>query len=304
MWFGATAAEHLHRRRRWSVHSVFDSSANLRLEPDAPSVAPALIHVGALAVEAPFGINLPEPVWPAWRRYLHGTSRHGRLVRGEWDPAAGRFTGAATLTLGPSWRERVGDSTVPASTSVSPSALLGHPSPAVAVLASGIVMGSDAANVLDRLRIAFDGLLDGRVDAATWLLGRGPGLTPSGDDILIGMLGALHRAALPARSADAAAALHRLLDTSEPTTDVSAAYLRDACRGRFAAPLRRVLLASTPAETVARLTTLRAIGHTSGADTILGLAAAADRLRGVSLPSARTTPHTTPQTTASRPWAA
>lgn len=290
MWVGATAAEHLRRRRRWRVHSLFASSANLRLEPDASGPAPALIHIGAGAVEAPFGIDVTAADWRAWRSRLHGAS-----ARGDWDPVRGRLGGVAPLDLGARWREATGDSTVPALPSAA-SVAVQPPAPVVAVHASGLPVGSDAATVLDRVRTAFDGLLAGGTDAATWLLGRGPGVTPSGDDVLVGMLGVLHRTGLPGRSADAAASLRERVTADPVTTDVSIAYLDDACRGRFASPLRRVLLAADPAEGVARLAALRTMGHTSGADTILGLAIAVDALRHLPAPS--------PHTPRSHTWAA
>lgn len=298
MWVGATAADHLRRRHRWSVHSVFDASANLCLEADARDAAPTLLHVGCSDVRSPFGIDLPEPVWRAWRRYLRASPRGG-AVRGNWDPVRGRFSGGAPLSIGPRWADAVGDSTV--AVSPSPSLVPGHPSPSAAILTSGILAGSDPTTMLAAVRAAFEGLLAGRADAVTRLLGRGPGLTPSGDDVLIGMLGVLHRAGLPGRSADAVAALHRLLETSQLTTDVSIAYLRDACRGRLAGPLRRVLRATDADDAATFLATLRAVGHTSGADTILGLAVAVEGLRGLSLPSSHTS---SAHTTRSHPCAA
>lgn len=115
-----------------------------------------------------------------------------------------------------------------------------------------------------------------RVRAVRFLIGRGLGLTPSGDDALIGCGIALHLADGPSgRAAAFDRALAHVLDTrSDATTAVSAAYLAaygagfanpivrelvDAVRGRDAAAAERVL---------ARI---MRIGHTSGADTLLGL---------------------------------
>jgi len=123
------------------------------------------------------------------------------------------------------------------------------------------------------------------------VLGLGPGLTPSGDDVTAGLL-LMSRALLVAGAGRrfmelellcrniSAAARHR-------TTVVSGALLREAAQGRAAAPVVRAarLLAGTlPGET-SRVTRARArtvfeellaIGHHSGPDLATGMLAAAD----------------------------
>jgi Protein of unknown function (DUF2877) len=109
------------------------------------------------------------------------------------------------------------------------------------------------------------------------LIGVGPGLTPSGDDLIVGFLAGLWSTAgdHPARrgfldglcAAVAGAAVH--------TTDISRAYLTHAARGHFAQPL--VTLAARLAEGAdldrvhrATMAALR-VGHTSGAGGVSGL---------------------------------
>ena len=114
--------------------------------------------------------------------------------------------------------------------------------------------------------------------AAARLLGRGPGLTPSGDDVLAGFLtGAaafgLDAAAL--REATAALAPAR-------TTALSAALLWHAARGECIDELAAVAAAMTsqrrrgqqPAGGAVRR--LLSVGHTSGAALALGLVIAAE----------------------------
>lgn len=132
----------------------------------------------------------------------------------------------------------------------------------------------------------------------TNLIGSGPGLTPSGDDVLSGAL-------LTLRSAGELAAVDRLDRAMEPllpaTTSLSAALLRAAAAG-YAAPEVVALVdllargpepmdhhdmgvspgPSTPATTSAipwqsigsALERVLAIGHTSGSDLVAGIAGA------------------------------
>lgn len=104
------------------------------------------------------------------------------------------------------------------------------------------------------------------------LIGLGPGLTPSGDDMLTGALAALY-------SNQKLLALNRyplILPDFQSlltlTTSVSCSYLDSAARGQFSTPLVRLmgrLAHSRDSETAIR--DLLGHGHTSGADTLLGL---------------------------------
>ncbi|MFW6773837.1 DUF2877 domain-containing protein [Nocardioides sp. CPCC 205120] len=132
------------------------------------------------------------------------------------------------------------------------------------------------------------------VDAPA-LLGRGPGLTPSGDDLCAGAL-LVHRL-LGTRGTDEAVAT--LLERAEGrTTTPSVLLLRAAGEGRAAAPVRRAVEALLAdhvelGELEAALDGLLALGHTSGADLAAGLRAG---LTAVAAPPAagptheRTTP--------------
>jgi Protein of unknown function (DUF2877) len=105
--------------------------------------------------------------------------------------------------------------------------------------------------------------------AVAGLLGRGPGLTPAGDDVLAGfVLGAR------AFGLDAAGVLAEVAATAPArTTAVSAALLWHAARGECVDEVAAVL-ADPSGPTVARL--LR-VGHTSGAALATGLSTAALR---------------------------
>jgi Protein of unknown function (DUF2877) len=113
----------------------------------------------------------------------------------------------------------------------------------------------------------------------TRLIGWGEGLTPAGDDFLIGLLAgldALPTADAPRRECRAAVA-STVMAQRQRTTPIAAHSLRLAAAGHHAAPLldlRQALLADADLGRVDR--TMRAalaIGATSGADTVSGLLA-------------------------------
>jgi hypothetical protein len=110
-------------------------------------------------------------------------------------------------------------------------------------------------------------------------VGRGPGLTPSGDDVLLGMLtvltsGAAGPAAVPVAS--------RLIGAFAPlqhsTPDVSRHLLNQAARGlpgRALHELGKALWEGAPDDVLSdALQSVLDTGYTSGADACLGLAAA------------------------------
>jgi hypothetical protein len=118
--------------------------------------------------------------------------------------------------------------------------------------------------------------------AAAALVGRGPGLTPSGDDALVGVLAALHRVG----PRDVSAGPLRLLRSAlQPllarTTPISAHYLRLALQGDFGEHLAGLVDAIGPCGTVDldRVARVRSAGATSGADALVGVVAGLHLLR-------------------------
>lgn len=117
-----------------------------------------------------------------------------------------------------------------------------------------------AGFVADRLR-------DGRIDAqvARDLIGRGPGLTPLGDDVLAGWL-AMHRAAgVPTGDVDDVVREH-----AARTTLLSATLLDCAQHGEVLPEYAAWLRALGTAEEPARVRALHRVGATSGAGLHLG----------------------------------
>ncbi|WP_067462968.1 DUF2877 domain-containing protein [Actinomadura macra] len=124
------------------------------------------------------------------------------------------------------------------------------------------------------------GDLAGAVEAAERIVGLGPGLTPSGDDILSGLLVALRLVGGAVRDGGAAVRLADWLgaavtaDAGTRTTALAATLLHCAMAGGAGGEVASVLRAvagheqATPA-----VRRLLAVGHTSGADLAWGVLA-------------------------------
>jgi len=135
------------------------------------------------------------------------------------------------------------------------------------------------ARLVDRLGAALAGpsrITRGngrRVESAVGaLLGRGPGLTPFGDDVLAGALVTLRAVGAD----DAAVALSEAVLAGAPTTTfVSGALLWHAARGECVPELAALFRAMEIGRDLnaARAAVLR-LGHTSGAGLLHGVAAA------------------------------
>ena len=122
---------------------------------------------------------------------------------------------------------------------------------------------------------------DATTSALLGLVGYGPGLTPSGDDAILGLLCVLKRGHEPYDTSHLAASLAPLLHR---TTAVSIHQLRRAIAGSFPAAVSAVTEAATRmagasdvrargASLAAAVETLMGLGATSGADTIAGVLA-------------------------------
>ncbi|MET7327787.1 DUF2877 domain-containing protein [Nonomuraea sp. NPDC005650] len=122
------------------------------------------------------------------------------------------------------------------------------------------------------------GWLLGAVTAAEQLVGLGPGLTPSGDDVLAGLLVTL-------RHLGAAAGAERAIwladwlaatvtfDARTRTTPISATLLHCAARGEASPEVTAVLRGITGAQALEpALRRLHRLGHTSGSDLAQGVA--------------------------------
>lgn len=113
--------------------------------------------------------------------------------------------------------------------------------------------------------------LDAALEAASLLIGRGHGLTPSGDDMLLGCCTGLALGGHAQWAHELAAGV----DLAR-TTEVSAAYLAAFAEGHVNPQIRELAAAAAAGEGARMrrvLEGIRRIGHTSGADMLVGLAA-------------------------------
>jgi Protein of unknown function (DUF2877) len=99
------------------------------------------------------------------------------------------------------------------------------------------------------------------------LVGLGPGLTPSGDDFLVGALAALD--ALAQTNMHAALG-HAVVAAADRTSPMSASFLRAAAAGHIGENLHMMVAAIVTGDADAAVAAAARIGHTSGWDALAG----------------------------------
>lgn len=257
------AARVLERDAPCSVHSVFDHLLNVRVGDDLLLLAPA---DRTEAGDCPFGAALAPSEWQRLDDGLRACTLPGSW---SWSRADGTFTagGATVLAMPPaSWSVAAAEPLPRLRGPVTLRMPADAPVP-------GLLEGHDVETALAAVRGARTALAGDRPFAdVRWLLGRGPGLTPSGDDVLVGLLAGL--SATGRLCAETVLRLAEVLDRHgrELTTEVSVAYLRCAARGEFARPVGEVVRAlDEHRDSVPAVSRLLGHGHTSGADLLWGL---------------------------------
>lgn len=251
------------------LHSVFSNAVILR-------AGARLVTCTASAISAPNGVEMAAADL-AHLRVLYESSPASGLT---WDDARcvqRTASGDAVLAAMPL---RIFDATVPD---------IGFDAVRVGLppLLERLVVTHPATGIGDewpalvadrRLTRAVDSLLKYTLgDPVLYWIGRGPGLTPSGDDIVVGMIAAM--ASVRAVNAVPLAEMGDELEAAVRgrTTDVSAEYLYYACRSMAIGALCDLLSAlgrSDPVGVRLAVDRLRRYGHTSGMDHLLGLIAA------------------------------
>ena len=225
----------------------------------AATVQEASLHIGQLQVDW-LGARIWEPCpdWDTLRCYQNNVASRLRLLQAR----AGQVQQPTRLP----------DSFEPAPGCGSASDKVGHLFTQRNCTAAWMAGLRQAA--LD-LRAGWDGDLARLQEGATRLAGLGSGLTPAGDDFLIGvMLWAWLAHSAPCDFC------RTIIEAAAPrTTLLSAAFLRSAARGECSAAWHRWLtvLASGPDDELDAATRLvLSYGATSGADTLAGLLWMAD----------------------------
>ena len=157
---------------------------------------------------------------------------------------------------------------------------LGHDSDPITAIA-GARPELVANGGLDGVRLLLAALGDGQpetaADAARILTGRGPGLTPDGDDLLAAAVAATIAFESPTGMKPEAARVLRsallVRDLAERTGALSASLLRHAAGGQVIDPVRSLLdLAAERATWGRALARLERIGHGTGGTYALGCA--------------------------------
>lgn len=248
------------------VHSAFARTVNLELD-DLGNSGWVSLH-GPGPIPAPFGIACERqpatagleglPVWVE----AHAVVLGARL-RISLDGATVSETLLPTPTV------------LPSLSGCLTRALAGGAAgllPATAALLTGSAMPTDpltdaASPALARLCAATSARdVTGCLAAALPLLGLGPGLTPAGDDCLVGWLAGAWTASAEGRGLVGAMGRRLLALATDRTGPLSHAFLAAAVTGAAAEPLRGFALAPDDA----RLADLLALGATSGADLLAG----------------------------------
>jgi uncharacterized protein DUF2877 len=105
--------------------------------------------------------------------------------------------------------------------------------------------------------------------AVQGLIGLGPGLTPSGDDVLTGALALLQACRETRIHADLA---RTILAMAALTSPLSASFLRAAAAGHVAEHLYDAATSAVAGDAGATVAALRGVGHSSGWDMLAGIA--------------------------------
>jgi hypothetical protein len=257
------------------IHSVFDQACNIRID-DGRLLALLSPRLG----NVPHGVRIEAP---AGFRFANRLAV-GQPVGCRADVL--RVTGAGlSITLGTAqpWRSALPaagvDLTGPDAARAWRTAWSiwrrGRPHPGAAL---GAVLTRVVDHEAGRLTRAVRQLrVDEAARAVVRLIGCGSGLTPSGDDLVVGFLAGLWSTAGddPARRRFLRGLGASVTAAASATGDISRAYLFHASHGRFAEPL--ALLAALIGEGAAGAEIERAtpaalrVGHTSGAAGVAGL---------------------------------
>jgi hypothetical protein len=284
---GPIAADLLRSADQIEVVAIFDRSAYLM-------TSNGLIVIGIEAV-GPGPINILVPPARDGRPPWHGLLADG--MTGRVQPQELHIGADVVLSLAraPVWRPAPWPSWNP--TAVRAGLAWLHASSAEACPLDGLSplvfaparklthTGQAARDLIRRLRVDLAAALrhdawsaDGRM-TATLLLGLGPGLTPSGDDVLGGVMLALTSAGrIRLRDALWDALVDEL---GELTVPVSAMHLSAAADGLSHRDVHAFIgawLANDVAAFTAATSTLATLGATSGWDTMAGIALAMDAL--------------------------
>ncbi len=243
-----------------AIHSVFARALNFEIGSELWTL------VGADRADLPFGIRVASPDFDALglRRGDRVAVRAGRAGFGSGPTrllidcrTAPRWIPACPDELAPGLVSRLGV----VATAADDRAWHGSPR-----MARAVMVALNDSHALGEV------LPD--------VIGCGPGATPAGDDVLVGILAVLTSSLSGVAGAAAAESLCRsIFPLLSTTTDISGHLLRQAAQGLFGRSAHELVAAliAEPAPERLRETVRRAVetGATSGGDTCVGILAAA-----------------------------
>lgn len=244
-----------------TVHSVFSNSCNIRPAHGGPLITLHSFDFGSL----PHSLFVPQLDTGGWRP--------GDPVRAD---SSGVQVGKHLLEWGANLAEtdtRIPRRPLPSSWAEAEALLAGNRRHTTGHPLLREVYAA-LAQALDGL---WEALLAGRAESVAAqcqaCIGLGQGLTPSGDDMLLGTFAALHM-----YEPDLVPVLAQgVLPQLDRTNDISASYLTLAAQGRAATPVIQALTElGTGATQGARL--LLGVGHASGGDILQGILTALNHL--------------------------
>ena len=253
------------------VHSVFARAVNVEwVEPENGLLT---LH-GPSPLAAPFAVALT--VWPdahqlgAWEIEpgLPVFASEGRLVAGTLE-VGWRCARVTDLRVTPgaeharATRERLVNALDSFAHLAGAAGLASAPGRAARAAAERAIRDRDS------LALAL---------ASRSLMGLGEGLTPAGDDWLVGALAALHRLGQHWAFENERLASVLVGEATGRTTTIGAAFLAHALAGEFSEPARDLVTAGSLPGARAAAERLAATGATSGADTLAGMRAALEAL--------------------------
>ena len=275
-----------------TVHSVFRQACNVRIEAHR-----LLTLLPSEKGNVPHGIRLNTPSWPAFLDVLQVgqlVACRGGILRIDepvfsvdlrtarpWDvdlkelhvdlhqPAQAQSWAAAWSELNASHR-RSGLSEITQLFSLTDGQ-------SDTWAASEVLLEWSSHTIPALLRAIRDFQLDDAMTSIGSVMGLGPGLTPSGDDFLVGYLAGLWCTAAnnPPRMTFLTALGSELSQYARNTNEISCTYLRSAAKGHVSEPIATLAqqLARSNDMSDVRAATQAAlqIGHTSGTAGVLGL---------------------------------
>ena len=263
------------------IHSVFDSAVNLRLE-DEDRLLTLLVSDG---YELPQGIRI-------WKKDislqtltpgLHAAAKRG-ILRFDSSPLS------VDMRSAPVWKCRIPELSLDLTSPVIQQAwsatwdMLNKEQRLknTNLVADDLFQAGTGPSLSQRIRNPVTSLLasaegfdlQGALRAAEKMIGLGPGVTPSGDDILIGFLAGLWSVAGQNRGLFAfiRSLGDELVHLAKGTSEISRTYIYHATRRQFSSALSHLAEAiATGNGVAASARSAMRIGHSSGMDSVTGL---------------------------------